>query len=125
MKTIRGRLLVLLLFGLAATLAAGGSAVYWIARTSMLRQLDVELTTRAMGLASLVTFDDGRVEYEYEKGETETIGDWFEFRTVAGEVSRRSERLTETTFVARGDIGADPVFADVTLPGPIEGRAAL
>jgi signal transduction histidine kinase len=123
MSTIRGRLLAMLLAGLTATLAAGGTAVYLIARASMQRQLDAELTTRAMGLASLVTFDDGRVEFEYEKGETETIGDWFEFRTADGAVARRADRLDETAFAARADVGDEPVFDDVTLPGGVSGRA--
>ena len=55
MKTIRARLLVLLLTGLAVVLAGGGAAVYWIADSNLTDHLDAGLKARAQTLASLVS----------------------------------------------------------------------
>lgn len=55
MKSIRARLLAPLLLGLSLTLAAGGSAVYLMARHSLLQQLDAGLETRARLLSAAVS----------------------------------------------------------------------
>jgi two-component system sensor histidine kinase QseC len=124
MTTIRGRLLAMLMIGLAVVLTAGGVAVYGIAHASLMRQLDSGLRTRAMALASLVTFDDGKVEFELDEGETETIEDgYFEFRTRSGEVLKRSHNLAEASLPARADLGDELVYDDVELPGHADGRA--
>jgi two-component system sensor histidine kinase QseC len=124
MTTIRGRLLAMLVTGLAVVLTAGGAAVYWIAQASLMRQLDAGLRTRAMALAALVTFDDGRIEFELDEGKTETIEDgYFEFRTRSGDVLRRSGTLAGASLPARPGLDDGPVFDDVELPGPAGGRA--
>ena len=124
MTTIRGRLLAMLMIGLAVVLTAGGAAVYWIAHASLVRQLDAGLRTRAMALASLVTFDDGKVEFELDEGETETIGDsYFEFRTRSGDVLKRSGNLAGASLPGRADLGDGFVYDDVELPGHVDGRS--
>ncbi|MHC4413701.1 MAG: sensor histidine kinase [Planctomycetota bacterium] len=124
MKTIRGRLLAMLLTGLTVVLTAGGAAVYWIAQSSLMRQLDAGLRTRAMALASLVTFDDGRIEFEFDEGKTGTIEEgYFEFQTRSGDVLRRSANLAEASLPMRPGLDRGFAFDDIELPGQIEGRA--
>ncbi|MHC4990118.1 MAG: sensor histidine kinase [Planctomycetota bacterium] len=124
MRSIRVRLLVLLLTGLAVVLVAGGGAVYWIARASLQRQLDAELAAQARALASLVVFDDGDLEFEFDQGLTVPVTDgYFEFRTRLGRVLRRSENLDDDALPTREPASRDYLFEDVTLPGGVRGRA--
>jgi signal transduction histidine kinase len=137
MTTIRGRLLALLLTGLAVVLAAGGAAVYWIARAGLVRQLDASLETRAHALASLVTQEQQGLVFDPEDLWATPLGEaYYEFQTASGEVLARSphrpQPSPDTSLEAWPSLvhplrdlaeGAF-VFSDIHLPDNVNGRAA-
>jgi two-component system sensor histidine kinase QseC len=125
MTTIRGRLLAMLLTGLALVLVAGGAAVYWTARRGLIRQYDAALEDRARTIAALVTLEPGRLVFASREGPTETIREtFFELHTVEPrELLKRSWNLRDGALPFRADLGETPVFADVDLPNDRRGRA--
>lgn len=131
MKSIRTRLLVLLLAGIALTLAGGGIAVYWIARAGMLEQLDASLNARAHTIASLVAFEPGRPAFEsgalvFDSGDAPAdvlTTTWFELRDSTGAVLKRSTNLGVAELPRRDPGPDDIVIEDLVLPEEVQGRA--
>ena len=122
---MRGRLLFLLLAGLAIVLAAGGAAVFWIAGANMERQLDAGLEARARALSSMLIFDDGRVEFEFMDAPRASTDDgFFEFRRASGELLAHSTNVEGLSWPAHPDLERALVFRDVPLPDGRTGRAA-
>jgi len=94
MKSIRSRLLLLLMAGLAIVLILGGTAVYWIAGNSLLQQFDAGLSTRAHTIASLVKREPGQLVFETGDAPAETINEtYFQLNTHTGEVLKLSDNL--------------------------------
>jgi signal transduction histidine kinase len=123
MMTIRARLLLLLVPGLLLVLLAGGATVYGVARASLARQLDAGLAARAEALASLVTYDEGRLEFEFdEEQERELGGIYFEYRLAEGTVIRRSLSLGEVTLPATTAARESGGLTNVVLPNDRLGR---
>jgi signal transduction histidine kinase len=125
MTSIRGRLFVTLLSGLVVVLTAGGAAVYWLAEANLIRQFDAGLEARARVLASLVSAESGSIVLDLADGPTETIrGCFFEYRTLSGEVLRRSDNLAGASLPRHGSFYEAIVFTDIELPHGTDGRAA-
>jgi two-component system sensor histidine kinase QseC len=121
MRSIAGRLLLVLGCGLVLLPGAGGAAVYWRARADMVRHLDDGLLARARLLAAFASVDQGRVEFEFDSGPIDVGDGPFEFRSSSGEILRRSPGLEGWTLPAPA--GQMPGFGDVQLPGGRAGRA--
>lgn len=101
-NTIRARLLVMLLAGLAVVLTAGGAAVYWIAKLSLLRQFDASLNARAHTLASLVKLEPGRLVFESGDAPAAALAEtFFELRAEDGHVLKRSANLGQASLAQR------------------------
>lgn len=125
MKTIRGRLLVTLLSGLALVLVAGGAAVYLLARASLVQQFDEGLQTRAQTIAALVTYEPPRLVFASGDGPDAVLdATYFELRTPAGRVLKRSANLGDSALPGEQPPVGTIVFGDVALPGDGAGRAA-
>lgn len=123
MSTIRGRLLVVLLTGLAVVLGAGGAALYWIAAASLTRQFDEGLRSRAQTLAALVKFEPESLVFESGDAPVGMVAEtYFELRTQNGRVLKRSANLGEATLPDRELAEHDLVFANAPLPGSLDGR---
>ena len=119
MTSIRDRLVVTLVVGLAVVLSAGGAAVYWIARVSLLRQLDAGLRTRVMALSSLATSRNGAIEFDIDD-EIDPIrgawNSWFEFRAWDGTLLLRSDELGDEPLPARTPVKGGLLYENVALP---------
>ena len=125
MKTIRGRLLLMLLVGLAVVLAAGGATVYVRARAGMLRQLDRDVEARVRALAPLASFEDDEFNFEFDDWPAALVGDgYFQFLTEDGELLRRSANLEGSSIPVREPELNQLYLEDVVLPGDKPGRAA-
>lgn len=127
MKSIRARLLVSLLAGLAVVLIVGGFVVYSVARDRLLDQLDATAEANALALSSLVTYDDGIVEFEFDgQSGGASVPGYYEFRSEDGEMLRASENLDGKRF----DINVmaedeNPMLVDLTVAGDVRTRAAI
>src|SRR6188508_1842300 len=118
MKTIRGRLLLMLLVGLAIVLAAGGATVYVRARAGMLRQLDRDVEARVRALAPLASFEDDEFNFEFDDWPAALVGDgYFQFLTEDGELLRRSANLEGSSIPVREPELNQLYLEDVVLPG--------
>lgn len=127
MTSIRERLLVTLLVGLGVVLIAGGVVVYSIARDRLLQQLDSTVEAHARALTSLVMFDDGVVEFEFDRqAGGAAVPGYYEFRSQSGAMLRKSWSLSGSTMsVDVAFDGTNLVFRDVDLPDEVNGRAAI
>ena len=65
MKSIRSRMLVMLLLAPLAVLLVGGAGVYLLTQHTLVSQLDRSLRAQAGAMASLVSREHGRTELEY------------------------------------------------------------
>lgn len=124
MKSIRGRLLSALLAGITAVILAGGAALYWIVREGWQQQLDSALEARARAVASLVTLDDGRFDFEFQSASDPALHElYFELRTMEGRLLRRSPNLAESSMTIEPGRDRVPAFADLELPQEVRARA--
>jgi len=124
MNSIRARLLVTLLAGLAAILLAGGMVVHALAMHAMTNQIDGELRSRAEALASLASIERGNLEFEFDHWPAEAQpGGFFEFREFDGAMLRRSANLDRAGLPTRPTGASPPCFDDVALSTGTPGRA--
>lgn len=124
MRSIRARLMATLMAGLAVVLALGFAAVYWIARSSLTRQLDAALEARARTISSLVVLEPGRLLFSSEDGPAQVLSQtYFELHTMAGEFLKRSENLAGYQLPMPKSITEQPTYRDIDLPGEVQGRA--
>lgn len=122
--SIRRRLLILLLIGPIMVLAAGGAAVYWLARASIIHQLDERLQAQAESLERIVSVHLDQLKFDLEDGPAATMTEGFyEYRTSAGE-RLQSGNLADMTLPQRTVAENEMVFGDVDLPRGVPGRAA-
>jgi two-component system sensor histidine kinase QseC len=123
--SIRARLLLTLLCGLAAVLVAGGAAVYWIADSGLTAQFDEGLESRAHALASLVKLEPAGLVFEVSDAPptlmTETA---FELRDQSGMLLRQSQNLASASLPVHDLSEGQLVYGEVLLPNSISGRAA-
>lgn len=64
MKSIRGRLRIVLVAVMTLVLAGGGASIYGLVRRSLVEQLDRALVDQASTLASLVTFESNELLFD-------------------------------------------------------------
>ncbi|MCZ6836376.1 MAG: hypothetical protein O7G85_11435, partial [Planctomycetota bacterium] len=125
MKTIRARLLVMLLSGLTLVLAAGGISVYLIEQSNLLNQFDAGLENRAHSIAALVKQEPVGTIWEFgDAPQTLLAETYFEIMHHSGEVVKRSDNLGVSTLPSNAPNEGDLVYQDVDLPGDLKGRAA-
>lgn len=124
MTTIRGRLLAMLLTGLAVVLTAGGTAVYWIAEAGLIRQFDAGLKARAHSLVSLVKLEPGSLVFETSDAPVETFSElYFELRSQTGKLLKRSANLGDASLPQRNLAEHELNIEDTALPDHVDGRA--
>ena len=87
MTTIRGRMLVSLLAGVALVLVASGGTVYFVARITLRSQLRRNVVDRARTFAALVGEDEEGLALDYEGSlAPESLGVWLRVTDDAGEI---------------------------------------
>ncbi|MCI0632144.1 MAG: HAMP domain-containing histidine kinase [Phycisphaerales bacterium] len=125
MKSIRGRLTILLLGGLALALGAGGAAVYWISEASLVRQFDAGLKSRAHTLASLVKLEPEGLIFENGDAPPAMMAEtYFELRLgSSGNVLKKSAKLGDLSLPQCEVAENEYVTANTDLPGSLNGRA--
>jgi len=135
MNSIRGRLLTILLSGLALLLVGGGSIVFGIARAGLVRQFDDGLDARAHTIAALIKVEpcretpDGPIVgcsvFELGDAPAATMREtFFVVWDHSGRVAKRSGNLGDATLPANTPAEGRMRFADVALPDDLPGRAA-
>ena len=124
MNTIRARLVLTLLCGLAAVLIAGGAAVCWIAQSKLTAQFDEGLESRAHSLASLVKLEPGGLVFEVSDAPPALLAETaFELRDHTGKLLKRSDNLVETSLPLQELVEDQLRYDDVELPESVNGRA--
>lgn len=123
MRSIRARLLVMLLAGLVAVLLLGGAGVYSLVRSQLLAELDASLDSRARSLAALVFMEHGEIEIEFDEQLGASIGAVFSVAGPDGVILACSPALADHPLPGLLSPGETAAWADVELPEDTDGRA--
>jgi signal transduction histidine kinase len=127
MKTIRQQLTWKLLLGFGLLLGAGGAAVYFCARASLLAQFDAALRAKAQALTTLTEQDGSRLKIEFSDEQMPAFekggSDFFELWRADEKIVERSRSLGEAHLPFRPGAGFLPLFWNLALPGDRPGRA--
>lgn len=131
MRSIRSRLVILLSAAFVAVIAATLLCVEDIARARVTEEFDAALLAEARGLLSLISVEDGKVEFEYDPAymphfERNVPPDYFEIRLDDGTMlpAGRSGSLGPGQDLARwAPSGGGPESRDIALPDGRAGRA--
>jgi signal transduction histidine kinase len=118
-RSIRARLAIGLLAGLAVLLGAGGAALYYRTKAEIESQADATLASRAWALASALHADEGEIQFEPAPAlaaEFERSDRWagFEIRRKDGSLFARSPSLAgdEISFAAPIDDEPTPAWVE-------------
>lgn len=133
MRSIRARLLVMLLCGAMVLLLVGGGVVYAIARAGLVRQFDDVLDARAHTIAALVKVEPCRRTpggpiagcnvLELGDAPAATMREtFFVIWDEEGRVAKRSDNLGSVILPPEAVTEADMDFGDVELPDGLPGR---
>lgn len=126
MTSIRRRLLVPLIGGLALLLLAGGASVYGIASATLRREFDDALVGRARAVATCVERTPRGLLFDTTAALAAIPGRcWYEIRTVDGRVLRRSPPARTLAWPDDDPAPLQPRLGDVSLPGGVRGRSVL
>jgi len=126
-RSVRGRLLLLLSVGFGALVVGGAFAFAAVARNGIVEEFDAGLLTRARAIEALTENERGRIEFDYTpqtmpEFERAEKPDYFQIWLDDGKPLHRSRRLTVD--LARGTPPSSaPRFVDLTLPDGRAGRS--
>lgn len=129
MRSLRSRLLVGMLGGIALLLVLFGFGVYEAIRRALMGEFDSALAATARSLAAAVEHDEGEIEIEFdvrklpEFDRTERPA-YFQFWRTDGTVLRRSPSLGQADLPRSASSTGSPVARALMLPNGRSGRAA-
>jgi heavy metal sensor kinase len=129
MHSIRARLLLGTIAGTLAIVVGAGSELYATTRSSLRHAFDDTLVARARALASLVEYDDGRLEFEIDNRTLPEFSrserpDYFEIREPDGRVLARSPSLAGMDLPLPQNASGDVTTYSALLPDGRSGRAS-
>ena len=130
MKSIRARLILLLLLGMAGLCGTGGWMAYRAMHNTLLGEFDYALKTKVNDLFMLAKreHDDSKIRFaqwlmpEFERAEHP---EYFQIRSPDGDVIAESRSMGgDSLALPDGEVSSSPLVYDITLPGGVSGRAA-
>ena len=129
MSSIRARLALGIVAGLALLLGAGGTALYFGTRTTLERQDDAAVVSKAWALASSIEVDDREMHFEpargvaaaFERADRPSV---YELWHRDGRVYARSPSLAHADLERRAPPLNEPALAWISLPDGRPARAA-
>jgi len=128
MKSIRGRLTLMMLAGFGLLLLASGAAIYFFTRLALLNEFDASLRAKALTIMNQTEGDHGGIQVElpdatFPGGNDPVFPQFYEVWQTNGVRCARAERLADTDLPCRTGSLAQPVYWDLDLPGDRDGRA--
>jgi two-component system sensor histidine kinase QseC len=116
LRSIRDRLALGLVAGLALLLGAGGAALYFRTKAGLERQDDAALLSKAWAIAASVRADEGEIDFEpspaleaeFEQSDRPAA---YEIRRRDGSLFARSHLLAQRELGPRASAGREPAFA--------------
>lgn len=130
MKSIRFRIIILLLAGLGGLCAAGGWLAYRAMHDILLSEFDYALKTKVNDLFMLAKREHSGegirfaqwLMPEFERSEHP---EYFQIRSDSGEIIAESSSLDDGTLsLPDEEVSTTPVVYDIILPGNVPGRAS-
>lgn len=128
MTSIRKRLAIYILLGMALLLAVAGVVVDHLVRDRLLEEFDRNLLAKAMTLVTLTDQEDGEVEFDFAdqfmpEYSTRNEPEYFLLRLPDGEVLERSASLRDAMLPVTSPVTAEPRFSGLALANGRQVRA--
>ena len=122
MDSIRRRLIIGLLAGLAVLLGSGGATVYFVTRRGLAAEFDSAMLARANELAALVKQDEGKLEFSFNDQHLAEFARWrdkqhFDIRDADGRLLRTSWETRTGEQPPRRTLLETASFWDTTIAG--------